>query len=664
MNHRSPLCFSWTRIGVAGWLAATLFIVTIQANVQAQYEYTTNADNTITVTGYTGSGGDVTITNEINGLPVSCIGSNAFCQCTNLTSVVIPDSVTNIEYAAFEYCSLTNIIMGNRVADIGECAFAGCGLTSVTIPNGVTGIGVGVFESCASLTNVMIGNGLTNISFGAFMDCTSLPSITIPDSITSVREYAFCNCSSLTSVILPNSVTSIGEWAFAASGLTSITIPDGIVSIEFGAFYECYSLDAVCFQGNAPIGINNSSVFSGDPVTLYCLPGTTGWIGIATLYDPLSQLAFTINSPATNTITIIGYIGFGGAVTVPNEINNRTVTSIGSNAFWGCTDLTSITISSGVTIIGDNAFYECTNLTSVYFTANAPGLDTIAFTGDHNVTVYYLSGTTGWSKFFDDCPTAIWNIFSYTTNSDNTLTITGFNQAPPVNAVTIPNTISNLTVTCIGSNAFYGCTNLTSVVIPDSVTNIAEGADLHELPVSYSGAFADCFNLTNITIGNSVINIGDGAFFNCISLTSVTIPNSVTTIGDYAFDGCWRLTSATIGISITSLGSGAFGDCGFLTSVYFRNNYSGIGSDVFGFSAPFVGHDPAIIYYLPGSTGWSTNFAGCPTALWLPQISASTSCIQSNKFGFNINWASGRVAVVESCTNLATSHGFQFKPMS
>ena len=113
----------------------------------------------------------------------------------------------------------------------------------------------------------------------------------------------------------------------------------------------------------------------------------------------------------------------------------------------------------------------------------------------------------------------------------------------------------NEPVTSIGDYAFYWCTSLTSVTIPDSVTSIGERA------------FYNCTSLTSITIGNSVTSIGDYAFYKCTSLTSVTIGNGVTSIGGSAFRDCTSLTSVTIGNSVTSIGGEAFSGCSSLTRV-------------------------------------------------------------------------------------------------
>jgi hypothetical protein len=152
--------------------------------VQAQFNYTVT-DGTVTITGYTGSGGSVTIPDTITGLPVTAIWDNAFEGNTDLTSVTIPNSVTSIGWGAFEGCgSLTNVTIGHSVTRIGYNAFDSCtSLTSVTIPNSVMDISFLAFAYCTSLTNVTIGNSVAAIGGNAFFYCTSLTSVTIPDSV-------------------------------------------------------------------------------------------------------------------------------------------------------------------------------------------------------------------------------------------------------------------------------------------------------------------------------------------------------------------------------------------------------------------------------------------------------------------------------------------------
>ena len=148
-----------------------------------------------------------------------------------------------------------------------------------------------------------------------------------------------------------------------------------------------------------------------------------------------------------------------------------------------------------------------------------------------------------------------------------------FQSCSGLTSVTIPNS-----VTSIGEYTFNGCSSLTSVTIPNSVTSIGRsafqgcrGLTSVTIPNSVTSigefAFYNCSGLTSVTIPNSVTSIGNKAFQYCDGLTSITIPNSVTSIGDYAFEGCERLTSITIPNSVTSIGNGAFSGCSGLTSM-------------------------------------------------------------------------------------------------
>ena len=228
---------------------------------------------------------NLVIPHEIDGIAVTSIGSSAFQNCTNLTSVTIPNSVTSIGYSAFNSCTnLTSVTIGNSVTSIGEYAFYKCtSLTSITIPNSVTSIGNEAFSDCTNLTgvyitdlaawckisfssyqsnplyyadnlylngdlvkNLVIPDSVTSIRYSAFYSCTNLTSITIPDSVTSIGWYAFYGCTSLTSVTIPNSVTSIGDYTFCeCTSLTSVNIPNGVTSIRYSAFSGCTSLTSV-----------------------------------------------------------------------------------------------------------------------------------------------------------------------------------------------------------------------------------------------------------------------------------------------------------------------------------------------------------------------------------------------------------------------------------
>ena len=265
------------------------------------------------VIGYEGTATKVRIADAYNGLPVknivanafynkykivsviipnsvTSIGYAAFADCDNLTSVVIGDSVEIIDAAAFSYCrSLTSVVIPDSVTTIGSYAFSDCGqLTSVVVGDGVTTICQAAFESCYSLTSLVIGNGVTTIAAELFGVCRSLTNITvsegnsvykdidgnlyskdgktliqyaigksatefiIPNTVTAIGAYAFEDCTSLTRLVIGDGVTTIGSAAFYnCSSLTSIVIPDSVTSIAFLAFDDCDSLASVYYKGTA-----------------------------------------------------------------------------------------------------------------------------------------------------------------------------------------------------------------------------------------------------------------------------------------------------------------------------------------------------------------------------------------------------------------------------
>ena len=187
---------------------------------------------------------------------VKVIGNRTFERCDSLTSINIPDSVTNIGEGAFEDCkSLVSINIPNSVTNIGDFAFYCCrSLTCINIPSRVTNIGEGAFAFCISLTNIDIPNNVTNIGDSAFMCCESFTNISIPDGVTNIGDKAFEDCKSLVSINIPNSVTNIGDNAFMyCKSLTSIKIPDGVTNIGSWAFLGCESLTSI----NIPNSVTN-----------------------------------------------------------------------------------------------------------------------------------------------------------------------------------------------------------------------------------------------------------------------------------------------------------------------------------------------------------------------------------------------------------------------
>jgi hypothetical protein len=291
------------QIGKARWLLVFCLLATALTVKAGDFTWTTNSDNTLTITGYTGPGGAVVIPSAIEGRTVTSIGEFAFgtgswrYSETNLISVTIPDSVTNIEQAAFENCqNLTNVMIGNGVINIKEGAFYNCwSLTALTVDaeNHVYSSVDGVLfnKNRTKLLEYPLGktgsytipDGVTSIEPGAFGAGYSqfiwgaLTSVIIPDSVTNIGDEAFSGCCGLTSVSIGNGVLNIGNSAFHSTDLTSIMIPSSVTRMGNWVFDSCWQLMGVYFMGNAPsIGTN---VFDdiADNTTIYYLPGESGW---------------------------------------------------------------------------------------------------------------------------------------------------------------------------------------------------------------------------------------------------------------------------------------------------------------------------------------------------------------------------------------------------
>ncbi len=205
-------------------------------------------DGKVTITDCNGYiTGALSIPAEIEGYPVTSIGSRAFYNYYYLKSITLPNSITSIGEGAFEKCdSLESITLPNGITSIGEYVFRWCdSLKNITLPNSITSIGESAFEGCSSLESITFPNSITSIGKYAFDSCDSLKNITLPKSITSLGYSAFGGCSSLESITIPGSIKTVDDYFSHCTNLKTVIFLDGVTTVKFGAFFSCPNVERV-----------------------------------------------------------------------------------------------------------------------------------------------------------------------------------------------------------------------------------------------------------------------------------------------------------------------------------------------------------------------------------------------------------------------------------
>lgn len=490
--------------------------------------------------------GEITVPAAIGGVPVKRIASaellggrfGAFGSCEGITKLNLPDSITQIDDAAFIYCSkLAEINIPAGVTEIGSNCFDGCeSLKKIDIPDGVKSIGHNAFAGCKSLEEITIPEGVTSIDFYAFLDCINLEKVKIPESIKEISYRAFYNCTNLKSINLPRGISDIGfealdgtalykdklNWENGVLYVDSVLISaeksiDGAYEIKQGttlvasaAFNECYGLTSVTF----PAGVTGLC----DSAFLSC--------------DGLS------------------------AVRLPDGL-----ISIGDYAFSNCTGLIDVSIPDSVTYLGYGAFEDSGIYNAFNFDGNVFYIDNALIRASENLSGEYAikEGTTAIAE------AAFANARELTDvvvpNSIKVIARRTFDECVSLRKVVLSDGLKE-----IGDRAFFNCCKLADLTIPSSVTEIGTVA-------FYSTA------LERVDLPQNLTVISHGLFENS-SLKEINIPETVTYIGFEAFADS-ELKSVYIPASVEKIEDSAFGDCNSLEKITVspeNRNYASDGS--------------------------------------------------------------------------------------
>lgn len=568
------------------------------------------------------------------GENLKSIGANAFDNCISIVSIDLPDSLEIIGDQAFSGCTnLSTVDLGTNLKQIGSSAFASTSITEIRLPDNLAAIDAGAFAGCP-LNSMYIPKSVNIIntdgeqSGAPFYKCNfdriycgadekqegwetywnlcynNSGSVKYYEVLYGVTRDEFENYSAK-DIIIPNTITTITQEEIQKyPNMETVYIPSSVTSIGNDAFYGCTNLRNIIFEDGSQLET----------------------IGERAFRDCTSLESIEI----PDNVTSIGNYAFNGCGSLQEVVFGEAsqLEIISDNMFENCTNLIEVKIPDSVTSIGNNAFKGCSNLKMVYIPLSVKTIAVTTYTkapfyGVSTAKIYCAADKkqSGWGTYWNYYTSSnkLTTFFSASKDEydefsaknivlSNTLTSVTqqeIQKYPAMETVYIPNTVTsietqafdgctNLTTVMfeegsqletIGEEAFRNCTSLESIVIPDSVISID------------NYAFRGCTNLADITIeeGSRLETIGTGVFYTCTSLESIELPNSVTSIGNNAFRGCTSLTTIYIPSSVTTIAATSYSNSPFYQCSSTLQIYCGAGEEADGWGTYWN-------YYASGKT--------------------------------------------------------------
>lgn len=579
----------------------------------------------------------VTIANSVNA-----IGAGAFALCQEITQITLPGTVTMIADSLFQGCSsLVGIQPSDNVKYIGKSAFDGCtslnidalpsqlevlgdlafckceGLGSLVLPKGIKEMGSNVFYHCTSLEKVTFDSELqlTELPQGTFQECTLLKEFSLSPAIKVIGANAFANCTSLKQVVLEDGITTIKENAFkGCAALQHITLPNTISTIGSRAFELCRQVIQITIYNPVP-PFASSNVFNDTEV----YANAELFVSDKAAYSQSSPWKNFKNISLLETHHVVYWVDgefyhdepmlVGEAITpLPAPTNEE------GREFSGWGELPSVMPNENITAAGafkyqfeyQNAEDESTIYTDSLFYGfilpdykydeeevvsgilTRPGY---RYEFINNVITMPANDTIIKVRYIPTETDLVHDGLKYHIYTEGKYPHADLMPGLPAYAnkrYDIPDSITylekNYPVTTIRTDAFKGCTGLTSVSLPGTITTIGSQAfgdcyQLEEITLPKSittienEAFLRCFSLKNVYFENgSVIDsLAAGIFMDCETIEEIDLPQSLTVIERFAFSRCKKLRAITIPENVDTIGSRAFNACEALERIIIAN---------------------------------------------------------------------------------------------
>ena len=425
---------------------------------------------------------------------VRSIGEDAFRDCGSLESVIFENTVLEkISDGAFWGCSaLSSIALPDSVTEIERNAFFETGLRNIQLPEKLTLIGGGAFCNCKNLKQVQLPPQLKELGEGAFFNCENLTQIQLPAQLNKLGTDAFRNCTSLDKIDIPAGLTQIEPDTFCNTGLTSVTLHEGLTKIEDGAFHDCLKLKKIRIPksvtdiGGLALGIRYNRGNGAEEV----IPGgftVEGYTGSA------AERYVKRMHQSENLYHVffkdVKFVSIGGQTAAVTNISKTKISALKTRAFTGKPLTQALTITYGGKKLVNGRDYTLTwknnkNIGTASVTIKGKGKYNGSVTKKFRITVQKNAVYT--------VSRLKYKISNADTSGKGTVVFTGATDKAARKALTIPTTVKiggkNFRVTAIGGSAMSGAKKLTTVKIGANIMTVG------------AKAFCGCSNLSNVTI--------------------------------------------------------------------------------------------------------------------------------------------------------------------